>query len=225
MRTWSFISQKGGTGKSTLSTQLAVHATECGERALIVDLDPQGSAEVWHQKRGVDRHPGAMRCQPSNLAKVLEHARTFNITLILIDTAPHTDKDALVAMRASELIICPTQASLFDLKALEDTATLLDNANLKKKAAVVVNCIPPGSKTEAATYGEASAVVTSLGLRLCKKYVCYRRPFVSSTNEGRGVTEFSGAPFKAAADEIRGLWLELNQMSPAVTPRKSEVTK
>lgn len=222
MRTWAFISQKGGSGKSTLSTQLAVHATECGERVLIVDLDPQGSAEVWHQKRGIDRHPGAMRCKPENLHKVLDNADTFGISLIMIDTAPHTDKDVLSAIRASDLIICPTQASLFDLASLEDTATLLDNANCKSKAIVVVNSIPPG-KSENATFEEAAAVVKTYGIPLCAKYVCHRRAFVTSTNEGKGVTESSAD--KKASDEIKGLWLALAKLSPAVVPRKPENVK
>lgn len=218
MRTWSFISQKGGSGKSTLSTQLAVHATECGERVLIVDLDPQGSAEVWHQKRGIDRHPGAMRCKPENLNRVLDNASTFGITLIMIDTAPHTDKDALTAIRSADLIICPTQASLFDLASLADTATLLENANVKSKAIVVVNQVPPG-KSESATFAEAAAVVKTYGLALCSKHVCHRRAFVTSTNEGKGVTETAGD--KKASDEIRSLWLELCRLSPMVA-MKSE---
>lgn len=221
MRTWSFISQKGGSGKSTLSTQLAVHATECGEHVLIVDLDPQGSAEVWHQKRGIDRHPGALRCKPENLSKVLDNAATFGISLIMLDTAPHTDKDALTAIRSSSLIICPTQASLFDLASLADTAMLLENAAVKPKAIVVVNQVPPG-KSEAATFAEAAAVVKTYGLALCPRYVCHRRSFVTSTNEGKGVTET--AADKKAAEEIQRLWAELVKLSP-VAARKGEVVR
>ena len=222
MRVWTFSSQKGGSGKSTLSTQLAVHATECGERVLIVDVDPQGSAEVWHQKRGVDRHPGALRCLPEKLAKVLDGAANLQQTLVMIDTAPHSDRHALVAMRAADLVIAPTQASLFDLAALQDTASLLDNAGLKDRAVVVVNCVPPG-KGEQAVFEEAKSVVSQYGLRICQSYVCHRRPFVTSTNEGKGVTEIGGA--KAAADEIRALWLALNAFSPIAATRKPEAAR
>lgn len=221
MRTWAFVSQKGGSGKSTLSTQLAVHATECGERVLIVDIDPQGSAEAWHQRRGVDRHPGALRCLPEKLTRVLKGAADLGQSLILIDTAPHSDGNALVAMRSADLIIVPTQASLFDLAALEDTASLIDNADLKSKTIVVVNCVPTG-KAEQATFEEAKAVAAKCGLTLCQRYVCHRRQFVTSTNAGKGVTEISGA--KPAADEIRGLWLELNKLSP-IAARNSEAVR
>ena len=211
MRTWAFISQKGGTGKSTLSTQLAVYATELGEHVLIVDLDPQGSAEVWHERRGVDRHPGALRCLPEKLSKVLDGARNLKHTLVLVDTAPHTEKGVIEAIKVADLIVCPTQASLFDLAALAETARLHGHAGRKNAAVVVVNGIPPG-KTEQQTFKESAAAVAPYGLSLCKAHVCHRRAFVTTTNDGKGVTEVSTD--KKAADEIRALWAALSALSP-----------
>ena len=98
---------------------------------------------------------------------------------------------------------------------------LIDNADLKSKTIVVVNCVPTG-KAEQATFEEAKAVAAKCGLTLCQRYVCHRRQFVTSTNAGKGVTEISGA--KPAADEIRGLWLELNKLSP-IAARNSEAVR
>ena len=221
MRTWAFVSQKGGSGKSTLSTQLAVHATEQGERVLIVDLDPQGSAEIWHERRGVDRHPGALRCLPNNLGKVLDGAENLKHTLVVIDTAPHTEKGMIEAIRLANLIVCPTQASLFDLASLAETARLLGLAGRKDDAVVVVNCVPPG-KTEKQTIKEAAAAVATYGLALCKTHVCHRWAFVTTTNGGKGVTEV--ATDKKAADEIRRLWVALNALSPP-TKKRLEIVK
>lgn len=58
MRTWSFVQQKGGSGKSTICTNLAVHAEEKGETVPIVDLDPQSSATLWHAQRGTNKAHG-----------------------------------------------------------------------------------------------------------------------------------------------------------------------
>src|SRR4051794_3594761 len=51
MRVVSLVTQKGGSGKTTLCLNLAVAAEQAGVRCLIVDLDPQGTAEAWYQDR------------------------------------------------------------------------------------------------------------------------------------------------------------------------------
>ena len=52
MRTIAFVTQKGGTGKSTLASSLAVAALEAGEKVFIFDLDPQQSLIKWSKTRG-----------------------------------------------------------------------------------------------------------------------------------------------------------------------------
>ena len=51
MRVVSLVTQKGGSGKTTLALSCAVAAEEAGKRVLLVDLDPQGTAEAWYQDR------------------------------------------------------------------------------------------------------------------------------------------------------------------------------
>lgn len=55
---------KGGTGKTTLSINLARAFQQNGFRVLIVDSDPQGTARDWSQA-SQEHHPGhkvAQRC-------------------------------------------------------------------------------------------------------------------------------------------------------------------
>src|SRR3954467_12286874 len=49
MRVVSLVTQKGGSGKTTLCLNLAVAAEQAGVRCLLVDLDPQGTAQAWSQ--------------------------------------------------------------------------------------------------------------------------------------------------------------------------------
>lgn len=51
MRIWAAISQKGGAGKTTLAVHLAAEGAARGVRTLLVDLDPQGNADKWGERR------------------------------------------------------------------------------------------------------------------------------------------------------------------------------
>ena len=73
MRIWSFVQQKGGSGKSTIATNLAVHAEENGETVLIVDLDPQSSATLWHSERGTNK-PNVLDAIPDKLTNIVQSA-------------------------------------------------------------------------------------------------------------------------------------------------------
>ena len=52
MKTLAIISQKGGVGKTTIATALAVAAEAEGKSVAVFDLDPQASASLWKDTRG-----------------------------------------------------------------------------------------------------------------------------------------------------------------------------
>jgi chromosome partitioning protein len=54
MYTVAMLSQKGGTGKTTLSLHLAVAAEKAGQSAVVIDLDPQASSAEWKDSRKGD---------------------------------------------------------------------------------------------------------------------------------------------------------------------------
>src|SRR6266545_4707430 len=127
MRVWSFVQQKGGSGKSTICTNLAVHAEEKGETVLIVDLDPQSSATLWYAQRGTNK-PNVLEALPDKLPDIIQSAATLGITLCMIDSPSKIDATALAAIRAADLVICPTLPDLFNLGSLQDTVRLLEAA-------------------------------------------------------------------------------------------------
>ena len=54
MKVLSIVSQKGGTGKTTLATHLSVEAERNGHTIALIDLDPQASAAKWGDHREAD---------------------------------------------------------------------------------------------------------------------------------------------------------------------------
>ena len=61
MRVISFVTQKGGSGKTTLAFCCAVAAQEKGKRTLILDMDPQGTATAWSPPAGERGHGSRKR--------------------------------------------------------------------------------------------------------------------------------------------------------------------
>src|SRR3990170_3172377 len=60
MRKISIVSGKGGVGKTTLASALAVRATRENKgraRVAMVDLDPQASLAAWWKRRGSSNNP------------------------------------------------------------------------------------------------------------------------------------------------------------------------
>ena len=196
MRTWVLASEKGGVGKTTIATNLGVHACQCGERTVIADLDAQGSAPSWHRLRGGD-NPSVVSVAPENLQRVKDGSLALGVSLLIIDTPGHLAAATLAAIRSATLVISPVRPSLFEKK--------LD------AAVCIVNGIVPG-KSHAAAYSEAELAASGLGIKVAPPYLCQRVAYVKAIGLGKGVTEIE--PKKDAAKEIRALWAQLNELNP-----------
>jgi chromosome partitioning protein len=73
MKVLAILSQKGGVGKTTLATCLAVAAEADGKAAVVLDLDPQATATFWRDNREAET-PAVSSLQASRLAVTLQAA-------------------------------------------------------------------------------------------------------------------------------------------------------
>lgn len=114
----SFLSQKGGVGKSTLARNLAVYATSMGWQALIADLDPhQGTSSLWAAERRRLVEAGArphieVRRYNSPLM-VQRAARDFD--LVVVDGPAHATQDLRPIALHSSLVVLPSAMNMDDL--------------------------------------------------------------------------------------------------------------
>jgi chromosome partitioning protein len=143
MRTIAIISQKGGAGNTTLSVHLATAAVQAGHTAAIIDLDPQGTAASWGDRRQADA-PEVVSVQAARLAVLIDAARANGANLLILDTAPNADQTALRAAQSADLVLIPCRAATFDLEAIQTTLTLGQLA--QKPSYVVLNAVPPRSR-------------------------------------------------------------------------------
>lgn len=197
MKSIAFLSQKGGSGKTTLVVHVAVAAAEAGERVVVVDTDPQQSATVWSEARP-QPIPVVATAPVADLDQVMAASRHDAMTLCIIDTAPHAAPDAARIARAVNLVVIPCRPTAFDIAA---AANAVDIVKAAGASAVFVLSACPFRAPETA---ESRPILAEHGLPVAPVAITERRAFARAVATGRAVTEFE--PDGKAAEEIRGLW-------------------
>jgi chromosome partitioning protein len=199
MKVLALISQKGGSTKTSLCINLAVAAGESGKRVLIIDTDEQQSATVWGKARGA-RTPLVATVTTGNLHRVLDAARTENINLAIVDSAPHAAPSAAIIARTSDLMVIPCRPSALDLAAAGATARIAKAAG--KPAAFVLSACPP--RAPEILEAQTSLITGFPDIALSPVTITDRRSFSRAIAAGMGITEFESDG--KGAQEIRGLW-------------------
>lgn len=195
MLTVAILSQKGGSGKTTLTANLAVAAHLKTKSCAVIDLDPQASSTAWGDSR--DGEPIVISAQPARIENVLEACRRHHADIVFIDTAPHAENAALMAARAADIVLVPCRPSVVDLRAINASANIAQLAG--KPAWVVLNQVPARGTLAA----EAAEALEAADINLAPVTLGNRVAYIHAFTEGRGVVEYE--PGSKAADEIRRL--------------------
>ena len=119
----ALLNQKGGVGKTTLSVHLAA-ALAAGNRVLLVDADPQGSALDWSAQRQTEPLFPVVGLPTKNLYRELA-PMSADYDWIVIDGPPRVNEIAKAAIAASDFVIIPIQPSPFDVWAAEDIVKII----------------------------------------------------------------------------------------------------
>lgn len=105
----SFLNQKGGVGKTTLSVNVAACLARRGHRVLLIDADKQGSATTWASLRQ-DAPFQVVSMARANMARdALKLAEDFTHTII--DGPPHAEEIARSCIVASDFVALPIEPS------------------------------------------------------------------------------------------------------------------
>ncbi len=203
MRTIAFVTQKGGSGKSTIASSLAVAAHEAGERVFIFDLDPQQSLTKWSKTRGEADIP-VESVTPGKLPAALAALAKGGVTLCIIDTAGAESPATAAAMKAADLNVIPARPNAFDLWATEQTRKTL--RDMRRDFVFLLNQCPPSQQNSRVEEGVKA--LEAMG-GLISPLVSSRVDYQEAARHGFGVSELN--PSGHAADEMRKLWSSLKR--------------
>lgn len=196
MKAIAFVTQKGGSGKSTLCISLAVAAHEAGRSVCILEMDRQATVTDWAEHRRSDT-PEVAQIDATQLDDIMARLRASDFDYVFIDTPGVDSPGSLAAIRAADLCLIPCRPTPADLRAFKPTLAAI--YRLEKKFAFVLNQTPPRSYR----VRDASDGLAVLGV-LPDVNVVMRNDHQDALGLGQGVTEYN--PAGAAAAEIRGLW-------------------
>src|SRR5688572_5307077 len=103
MRVLAMASQKGGSGKTTLSGHIAVQAQRAGAGPVVlIDIDPQGSLADWWNEREAE-YPAFAQTTVARLAADLEMLRQQGFRLAVIDT-PRSEEHTSELQSQSKIV-------------------------------------------------------------------------------------------------------------------------
>lgn len=196
----SFMTKKGGAGKTTLAFSTAVAAKQAGENVALIDLDSQSSSTFWAAARKrEDIHVESLSAW--NLSTRIDELAASGYTLCILDT-PGSDEDAELAIAASDLCLIPARPNVFDLRAGEATRRLIVGEG--KTGVFLLNQCPPAQQS--ARVLEGAKALEAAGV-LISPMVSARVDFQDAARLGLGVSEIN--PAGHAAEEIRELWASI----------------
>lgn len=199
MKTLAILSQKGGTGKTTLTVHLAVAAERAGFPVACLDLDPQSSASAWADSRPHTDTLSVTSIQATRLTQARDLAAKSGAALTIIDSAPHSADAAIAAAEAADLILTPCRPGILDLRAIATTAKIIRLVG--KPGFVVLNHAPPRAPR---LIEDAIEAAKQHGMEVAPVVIHQRSAFAHSLVGGQVAQEYE--PEGKASEEITALF-------------------
>jgi chromosome partitioning protein len=211
-----FASQKGGSGKTTLSGHLAVEAERVGDGPVaLIDTDPQGSLAKWWNARAAST-PAFAHTSIAELDRCVEHLKSLGFKLIIVDTPPAVTETIASVVARADLVVVPTRPSPHDLRAVGPTVDIVES--LKKALVFVINSATPRARitSETAVALSQHGVVAPVTLH-------HRVDFAASMIDGRTVGDIR--PDSKSAKEVTSLWMYLRERFARQSPSDAHWSK
>lgn len=203
------VNEKGGSGKTTLSVNLACKLAQEGDDVLLIDADPQRSSEAFINIRTNADLPllfNSVTKLGDGLAREVKSLAS-KYDSIVIDTGGRDSKEMRQALAIANLIIIPSVPSQYDVVVLDKMISLYDEVsviNPESKALIVIDKASPNPFLEKKINDLCEYINEKnlQNLHLMKAVIHEREAFKNATSAGMGITEFCKSGDKAFDDFV-----------------------
>ena len=205
----AIVNQKGGTGKTTLSINLASAFADLYP-TLLLDADPQGSALDWADSRSI--HQMNLDVRELDPGGLLRQVRSFarNYEWIIIDGPPGIGRISADAVRAADIVLIPTKPSQFDVLAASEIVDAVqarqETADGLPRAFFVVTMARPRTRLSA----QVDTALAEYGIATLSARTSERVAYPMSATEGKSVLDWRD---KTAKQEIFAIRDEIMEMT------------
>ena len=194
----SVLNPKGGSGKTTISTNLARSLHDRGYSVLLVDSDPQGSARDWHAAHDANPIELVALDRPNNVKTLL--SLSGNYDFVVIDGAAKLEDMIAACIKVSDFVLIPVQPSPYDIWAASD---LVDFIKARREvtdgiplAGFVVSRVVEGTRLGS----DIRAALDEYALPVFQSTISQRQVYPQTASEG--VTIFDADNPKAKAESM-----------------------
>ena len=209
--------EKGGVGKSTIATNLAVELVIRGAEVMIVDTDPQKTAINWVDRRNeliancddkVKKISGV-----SKYGNVKETIKDFvnKYDVVIMDAAGRDSESLRTGLIIADKFFCPIRASQADLETLPHVCNLISTAkdfNEKLISKAIISCAPTNPQINEVKGAQMLLSDFSEHLGLVNTFIRERKVYRDALLEGKGIVELNNIKateeFRNFVDEILG---------------------
>lgn len=201
MRTIAVIALKGGSGKTTVATHLALAAHRRGVDTLLVDIDPQRSAfDILSSRSGPG--PSVVASSGPRLMAAQFEAVGLRRQLLIVDTPAGVVEDVSEAVVLADLAVLVVRPTLIDLSGLARSLAVV--RRLGKPSIVIVNQAPPAREgVEPPQVKRALRGLDFMRAPWSPTILRLRTIYQTALETGRSAEEMTD---EAAASDIAGVW-------------------
>ncbi len=205
-----FGGTKGGTGKTTTATNIAVMMAHNGNSVVLIDTDPQKNSAKWHERR-TENYPDLPKIDIAQASgDVMNTIKAFanQKDVVIVDAGGFDSRELRTAMGVADILVLPLQASQFDLESLERLAEMIPKAKDFNPGLQVIALISKAPTNPSMTEIEdAKKVIRQIpDILVCENVIRDRTIFREVSRDGRGVIESKD---NKAATEVVNFGLEI----------------
>lgn len=214
--------QKGGTGKSTVATNLVAMRTLKNRDSFLFDIDPQSTSTLWASRRDENKvHPRISSNQKILDRRVINAGTVIRNEIkalipkyedIIIDAGGADNEVLRAAMTLANVLILPLMPSAFDTWTLDTINNLVAEArqtNPKLIAKVLYNKVAAQPQTAKAEIEESNDILSDFEhMQRFKAAMIYRVAVRRSQSKGLSLVEYKPGDDKAI-EEITSLYEEV----------------